>query len=102
MKIISYILAFCILASQCEARYGSSQYRRYVQQQQQAYQAQVHFQQQMLMQAMIRQAAINKERAEMLSKARKSIREREEQHHQEMVRQRKEKSSSGLDTVKEK
>lgn len=71
------------------ARYNSGAFRRYMQQKQKQQQQMMQMQQKVMMEAMARQAAIDKAKRDNLAKASKARHDKEEQHRQEMIAKRK-------------
>ena len=84
MKYLLFLL-LCLVPATSYARYGSSQYGRYVRQQQQVYQAQAKA----FQEAMIRQQAINKAKFEAMVKARKVMHDKEDAKNRELIQRRK-------------
>lgn len=76
-------------SSDAWARYNSGAFRRYMQQQQKQQQQMMQMQQKVMMEAMARQAAIDKAKRDNLAKASKARHDKEEQHRQEMIAKRK-------------
>ncbi len=85
------LICLFLLATTSEAwaRYNSGAFRRYMQQQQKQQQQMMQMQQKVMMEAMARQAAIDKAKRDNLAKASKARHDKEEQHRQEMIAKRK-------------
>lgn len=76
------------------ARYNSGAFRRYAQQQQKQQQQMMQMQQKVMMEAMARQAAIDKVKRDNIAKASKARHDKEEQHRQDMIAKRKAEQAS--------
>ena len=76
------------------ARSGYGAFRNYMQQQQKANQQMLQVQQKAMMEAMARQAAIEKQKRDNIAKAHKARSEKEEQHRQDLISKRKAESAA--------
>ena len=104
-KWLSLGLVVVVLAGSTNtalARRGSrSAFNRYMQQQRNAQRQILQMEQRAMMEAMARQAAIEKQKRENLAKASKARHDKEEQHRQEMIDKRKaEQASKTTDSKK--
>jgi hypothetical protein len=91
-KSVLFGLMCLVIASSTSpawARYGSSAFRRYIQQQQKMQQQVMQMEQKAMMEAMQREAAFEQKRRENIQKASKARHDKEEQHRQEMIAKRK-------------
>lgn len=77
------------LSDSASARINSGTFRRYMQQQQKAQTQMLQMEQKAMQEAMMRQAAIEKQRRENLAKASKARHDKEEQHRQDLINKRK-------------
>jgi flagellar biosynthesis protein FliP len=91
-------LMLCV-SQDASARYGSSQFRRYMQQQSKAQQQVLQAQQKVMMEVMARQAAIEKQRRENVAKASKARHDKEEQHRQDLIAKRRAEQAGKSDTA---
>lgn len=87
------MICYCFTA---EARYNSSSFRKYVQQQQKMQMQVLQQQQKMMNEAIKRQQILDQQKRNFIIQGRKLQHEKEEKQHQELIEKRKQENANKL------
>jgi hypothetical protein len=87
------MICYCFTA---EARYNSSSFRKYVQQQQKMQMQVLQQQQKMINEAIKRQQILDQQKRNFIIQGRKLQHEKEEKQHQELIEKRKQENANKL------